>query len=185
MEDELITLGNQPIPRDPKLVDRLTRRFVPFVGFLAYGVLYAFVASCAGISALVGIVLSMAHPEKGRDPPWQLALTFGVALLVFAIAWLPFAYWVKRRRGEVKALFREGAVIDATVSSVQEFTLQNVKMTNIGLVFSDGERTRSCVLGIAHDPLRPIRTGERFPLLIHPACRYSAAFVGGKALPAL
>lgn len=185
MNDELITLGNQPVPRDPKLVRALGRRFLPAVGFIAYGVLYAFLATGIGVAVLVALVLALPHPEKGTDPAGQLALTFGAAIFAFVLAWLPFGFWVRRRRGEVYSLFREGRIVDATVLSVEPFQLRNMQMTRIALLFNDGARDRKCVLSIAHDPQRPIRPGERFPLMIHPACRYSAGFVDGKALPAL
>jgi hypothetical protein len=180
--DDLAALRLEP--RDATLILRLGRRFAPTWGFVAYGGLYSCLALVVGMAALIGVAVAAGGEHLPRPAPiWFQMLIWGVGITAFAVSWLPFARWVKRRRGDAYRLFRHGRFVDATVTSGQNIVFRGAPLTRAKLSFAEAGRTREVVVSVAGHPPE-IVVGAVVPVLIEPNCRYSAVFISGRAVAA-
>lgn len=180
--DELQAL--QATPRDESLVRRMGSRFEPAWGFLAYGLLYLFVPVAAGLFVPMGAGLALGAVVGLPLPPWLLLALGALALVVFGLAWWPFALWIRRRRARVYRLFRDGRFVEGTIVEVGTIRVRaGTPVTRATAHFQDEGRPGETTLSLPGQPAS-IVIGAKVPLLVLPGSKYSAAFVDGRAVAA-
>ena len=185
--DELSELRELQPPRQSPLVTGLAARFAPLWGFAAYGLLYGFVASAAALAAVFAVAAglnSALHLAAGQPlPPWTQPLVTGTALVVFLLSYAPIVWWARVRRSQLRRLVRDGYWLSGQVSRVDLMIMRTTRVTRAVLTFQDRGRARKVAVSVAGEPPELVQ-GASVPLLVEPACRYVAAFIGGRALPA-
>jgi len=182
--DDLTDLRAQPAPREGALVRRLGRRVVPAWGFVAYGVLYAFVPVAAALAGFVGTLLGLhaAQLYKPPVPGWALAICWAAALLLFVAAWWPFTRFAARRRGAAHRVIRDGRLVDAAIVDGQRITLRGSRFVRAVLRIPDGAAAWQAVLSVPGDP--DLAVGATLPVLFAPGSPHCIAFVDGRAIAA-
>jgi hypothetical protein len=182
--DELNAIQSQPTPRDPALARTLGRRFVPAWGFVAYGVLYAFlVGGPVGIMALLGLALAFGNKSGQPLSPAMLVAVPAGGLAAFALSWWRFARFVARRRREAERLFRDGQLVDGVVVRAWRVILRGTSVTRAVVRFTDERSTREATVSVAGEPAAVVPEA-RVALLACAGCRYVAVFVDGRATAA-
>jgi hypothetical protein len=185
--DDLTAIRSQPVPRDDALVRILGRRFVPIWGFIAYGVLYSFfLPPMALVAVALGMALLLGDREgKGRPmAAWRQDLMLAVAFLAALAAYAPFWLWARKRRSDAYRLFREGQLVEARVESAQLIVLRGAQVTRAMLRYADAAGAMRTTTASAPGQPVGLAVGETVPVLVHPASRYAAAFVDGRAVAA-
>lgn len=173
-------------PRPDDLCWRLARRLAPAWGFAMYGVLYLVTVANAGAAAAgfcCGYLLSLVLHVKPW-PDWAVALTLTIAALGFAVSWLPFRAWVRRRRGEFRELIRRGTLVDGQVVQALTLTLQGAPITRGKISFTEEGRAITVTTSFGAF-LDSFVVGATQPVLYHPGARFAVAFpLAGRAAAA-
>ncbi len=132
---ELEILRGEANPRSAATCARLGGRVDSIGGFIAYGVLWLFIA-CGVATA----VLFAAIVVTGPQPSGAAGIAALIAwVLGFVLAWLPFVRWVARRRGAGRALIRDGVLIAATIEHVKSASARGARLRSASIRFvADG-----------------------------------------------
>jgi hypothetical protein len=185
--DELSQLRELQPPRQSPLVAGLAARFAPLWGFAVYGLLYTFVAFAIGIAAVfavASVLNSSLHLAPGQPlPPWTQPIVTGTGLATFVLSFTPIVLWARVRRSQLRRLVRDGHWVSAQISRVDVIVMRTTRVTRAVLAFQDGNRTRKVAVSVPGEPPE-LATGAAVPVLVEPSCRYVAAFISGRALPA-
>lgn len=103
-------------------------------GFVLYGILWAFLVLLLDI----GVFAAMVARESGKHAPGDARAVCGV---VFALAWILFALWVRRyvrrRLPSALPLFEKGRFCDGTLVSVEHSTSAKSRTTSFEVAFLD------------------------------------------------
>jgi len=177
---DLEQLRNAPVPRPAAMCRRHARRIDSNFGFIAYGLLWFFVANGLATAALF-LGIWIVGPKPG-----PVGFTFVMTLWAGAFigAWVMFGLWVRRRRGPATRLFRDGTVVDATVQTVRRLSMRGAPFTHATVVFRDATRERKAGVSMGGHPPE-LSEGRTVPLLYIPDYGYCAAFpVAGKLIAA-
>ncbi|MGE5181226.1 MAG: hypothetical protein ACM31C_04155 [Acidobacteriota bacterium] len=106
-------LPGTPPPRDENAVRSIARKYAPWWGYVAYGILYAFLACTVG-AVLIGIVFEYLRPSWAEDPfdlaHWTICWTLALGLVT-----PPFVWWVVHHRHRIHELARHGAILRGRV----------------------------------------------------------------------
>ncbi len=171
-------LQASPPPRPPALVRRLVPTLASPLGFIAYGLLYfPFLGVWVPIAALAVASLFLRAvfgygADRGPPPPLALAGLGLAALFGVALAIWPFAWWVRRRRAPVRALFETGILVEAQVEELTQSTLVGGMTTLEHLTFDapahSGYLAYSARASISYAGGALRNVGDWRPLLVSP-----------------
>jgi hypothetical protein len=177
-------LRASPPPRDAALCRLLAKRLEPAWGFIAYGILWLFVAAGLSLAPLFGflaVVGTMMTTKERMASSWT-GPAGGVCMLIgFALAWWPFIWWARRRRRRAAALFRDGQLVDGTVESVNHIYVNGGEVTRAKVKLTVDGRPAHAILSIAG---HATALGGVIPILALRGYHYCAGFaVAGKLTP--
>ncbi len=117
-------LRDEPPPRAPDVCARVVGKHGSWLGFAAYGALYAVSAMAFALALAVYVVFEpIAHWVTGTPDYVELSTGWWVAILAASIVTsaplsaLPFLRWVRRRRDDLAIVARDGTVVDAIIQS--------------------------------------------------------------------
>ena len=106
--------------------------------FVIFGILYCFGAMFVWVGALFAMIASVG-PEHGAVTGARAWLVYGVSGAAFALAWLPYALWVRRsvRRHVAAALslFEKGTFHDGRVVSIEHQHIGKSRTTWLHVTF--------------------------------------------------
>jgi hypothetical protein len=174
-------------PRDAGLCDALTRRYEPgraTVVRLAW-LLVAFGLAFAPATIVVTIATAatrgLYHP--GAAPPWLLPLFLGTWAATFVLAWLALERYLRRRRQEIAALFREGKFVEAMPSGRSSFGTRAGALQRISFTFDGEARMYGFVIDFARDVDWPDK--RALPILHREGSQLCATFphADGRMMP--
>jgi hypothetical protein len=171
-------------PRDAALCRTLAARLEPAWGFVAYGVLWLFVAAGVSVAPLIGfiVILNAIMTEKARvTSSWVGPAGMVIMLFGFALAWWPFAWWARRRRRRAGALFRDGQFVDGTVESMSRIYLRGAEVTRARVALTVDGLAGHAILSIAGHPTVLGNDGV-IPMIVLRGYRYCGAFAIAGAL---
>ncbi len=168
---ELECVRDSGPPREEGIVRWLAGDFEPLRGFFVYGILWFFVAL-----AIAGVVPEQVFRGLGLS---KKTLTdgqvFGILGLTFLLAWVPFGFWVRWRRAGARRLFRDGVLLEATMSAVSFGSRRGVDSTKVTISFVGGSDPRHATVHL-FDHHRQLEAGATIPVLFVPEYRYCAVF---------
>ena len=160
-----LNVVRDPPPRDDGTVKWLAGGFDSLGGWFLYG----FMWFCVSI-AFVVLVPDHVVPKGFGDDHLGLVL-----LVSFMIPWIPFVAWVRRRRGGVRRLFREGVLQDARITACTLRTKRGVDGTEVQVAFDGGGQPRSSTVFLFGHHTQ-LAVGGTLPLLHEPRSPYVALF---------
>jgi hypothetical protein len=180
---DLESIRAAAVPRDRALCGRMAARIDPAWGFVAYGLLYFFVATAVSMAAFLWLLWTASSMGLPRAP-WVATASLVVYTLLYVACWLPFAVWVSRRRGAARRLFRQGTLFEAVITRVDLIVVRGAPLTRASLAFDVSGVTRSAVASVGgHSP--ELVPGAKLPVLHVPDYGYCVAFApSGVAVPA-
>ena len=96
---------------------KFSRRVEPTYGFVIYGVVWFFLSSFAGVAG--GLVGGLICKGLGltNESTANGAIVFVLAIAAWALAWIPFVRWARRKRSNARSLVREGVLCEAKVAT--------------------------------------------------------------------
>lgn len=172
-------------PRAPELVRRIARRIEPATGFVAYGALYLFVSVFAGLALAIGLALLASAIGVAKDSAAQTAAVWLGFAVGGALAWWPFAIWVRRKRGRAATLARDGVLVEGRVATrmgdraIELAARLAIRAAGGGLVthwdrveFEHGGKSYAVVCPFVTAPAQ----GAVATVLFHPDARYALGF---------
>lgn len=165
------TLSGEPVPRSEPLCRRYARRLESPWGFVAYGVLWFFVAcGLATLALFAGIALAGDH--AGR-----VAMGLVIAGWVggFVFAWVLFALWVRSRMRPARRLMREGTFVAGAVTRVDRLSMRGAPFSVVKIAFVHDGRDVIASVSVGGHPTG-VAPGAIVPVLYLPGYRYCAAF---------
>lgn len=148
---------------------RLVGRIDSLFGFIAYGVLWLFVAAMVSMGVLFAGVAFAGHRPSGA---YVTAVLVGWALS-FVLAWVPFGLWVRRRRQRARALVRDGLLVDGTIDGVLRLMLRGAPFTR-GTLAIEGRAARGTFSVGGHHA--ELVEGATMPVLVAPGAAYGLVF---------
>jgi hypothetical protein len=180
---DLERLRSTPVPRDAELCQALAARFEPASRFFIYrvlwlglGGLFSFVPALIAVTIVTGLTRGFYRPP-GPAAPWLLPVLFTVWALALVASWFPFSSWLRRRKAEVLALFRDGKLGAATATGHFTMASKAGVVHRVSFSFDDGERLRAFSVTAGKDQFPK---GATTPVLSVPQVRRCAIFVGPK-----
>ncbi|HEY1552382.1 MAG TPA: hypothetical protein VGG28_31360 [Kofleriaceae bacterium] len=159
--------------RDDALANRFARRIEPTMGFIVYGILWAWVS--VGIACATGLILALPIALLiDRASMFVNALAFVGIGIGFVFAWWLYVRWAKRKRARARAVIRDGVLCEATVATG---LVDRVASVAAGahwerVVFEHGGKTYSCIAPFASRPA----AGATAHVLFVPGAKYALAF---------
>jgi hypothetical protein len=176
MQNELELLRGSTPPRPDALCRRLSRRIDSIWGFIAYGALWFFIANGIATAAMFAAIAMVDTPSSAAGRAFVLVMWAGA----FIGAWVLFGWWVRRRLGPARRLFREGVLLDATVQAVQHLRIRGAPFTRATVGWPDG----AAVMSVGGHPAAIVQ-GANVPVLVVPGYGYCATFpIAGRIVPA-
>jgi hypothetical protein len=103
-------------PREEAVCALFARRIEPALGFVAYGVIWFFVAG--GLTAPVMLSSTWLLVQLTGPPPipvWAVVLIMLSFVGTFLFSWWLFFRWVWRRRRRARQFFMEGVFAECTI----------------------------------------------------------------------
>ena len=183
-KDDLFLIESTSSPRPDDVYERLVGRVEPLWGFAVYGVLYVFVA---GLGLSLGLIPALILRQLGVS-----GIAFDLSVWIFAIggfalAWLPFVHWVRRRRRRTLPLIRDGVLIEGVVIDklqgnvvdVAKRVVVDAAFARMGARFYRVAIEQAGVTKILGVPLtgsaRPA-PGTAVSVLVHPQAKHALVF---------
>lgn len=166
-------LLTQPVPRDEKLSRALSAKLSPAWGFALYFILYVFLAfSVSGIVILAGAMALIPHYGKPL-PDWAQLLVGGAALVFFLGTLVFFFSWVRRRRGRLADLGRNGDALRGQVDSSVRTRFRGTPITKATvLAYRGQEAVRVALTATAHS--ETLDQGAAIDIIVQDGQRYVA-----------
>ena len=176
---DLEALRAEAPPRSAALCRRFARRIDSIWGFIGYGLVWFFVSWGIATIALLLSVWIVGAQEARAAPAFVIAAWTGALVG----SWVLFGWWVRRRSGPAKRLFRDGVIVDATVRAVRHLRIRGAPFTHATLTLADGTRERMVGLSIGGHPAE-LAEGVAIAVLWMPDYGYCATFpFGGRMVP--
>jgi hypothetical protein len=117
-----------PPPRSTEICNRVVGKHGAWWGFAVYGIAYAMSVMAIGLAFAAPMVAWVIAKVRGTTPD-QLSTTWWVVSAIIGglasapITSIPFVRWVKRRRGALADVARDGAITSAQIVSYTHVTL--------------------------------------------------------------
>jgi hypothetical protein len=179
--DDLVILEASPVPREQALCRRLSRKLKPGFGFFVYGLLYFAFAAMSMWLVGFGVAMAVLIVKFGVEPGPLLRIVGSLCgTITFLLSWWPFWLWMEHERKAGRLLFREGQVLDATVTSAQAVTIRNARLTAATLEFKVEGRTLRAHLSVEGHPPALLAPGATCRLVYHPAVKHGWAYSVGQ-----
>src|SRR5688500_13407213 len=102
-----------PVPRIDAPGTLILREVAPPSGLLLQGMLYLAVAVTAVVLGASIAAMAILGAVTGQQPlpAWAVGVVGVVSIVAFGLAWLPFVLMARHKRGELRRIVRDGALV--------------------------------------------------------------------------